>query len=337
VPAPIQYNLGALPEALRDACLEAFERRPAARSGAARTFRDFVVEGFGEHLADLFLIPQNQKTLAIPLERLSASAVTRFFPPPAEERVRAGARANPKSHGEYNSQFWYPRAGGIERLVRRLAAPLTEIRLRSRVVHVDLEERTLHTGDGASYGWDLAFSSLPLRELCRLTAPGEIAAGADILSHSSTLVFNIGIRGPLADALQGAHWVYVPDPAIPFYRVGVYSNISWGLCPPDCAALYVEVATPCDTPLRLAQMQPRVLEALAHLGWVDPSAILCVSTSAIPCAYVHHTPETAQFTPWAKQALRSHGVIPIGRYGRWDYTSMEDSIHSAIEAVEKVL
>ncbi|HEY5658471.1 MAG TPA: FAD-dependent oxidoreductase [Myxococcota bacterium] len=337
VPAPLQYHLGALPEALRDACLESFERRPAARHAAARTFRDFVVEGFGERLADLFLIPQNEKTLATSLERLSASAVSRFFPPPDTERVRAGARGEPQNTGEYNAQFWYPKRGGIEALVRGLAAPLEEIRLRSRVVHVDLEERTLHTGDGASYGWDLAFSSLPLRELCRLSAHHEIAAGADVLSHSATLVFNIGIRGPLAPALRDAHWVYVPDPALPFYRVGVYSNISRGLCPPGCAALYAEVAAPGDAPLRLAQLQPRVIEALAQLGWVDPSAILCVSSNAIPCAYVHQTPEAEQFAPWAKQVLRSHGVIPIGRYGLWGYTSMEDSIHSAIDAVEKAL
>jgi UDP-N-acetylmuramyl tripeptide synthase len=56
----------------------------------------------------------------------------------------------------------------------------------------------------------------------------------------------------------------------------------------------------------------------------------------IPCAYVHHTNEAEQAVAAAINRLEEHDVYPIGRYGHWDYTSMEDSILSGIETAQRV-
>ncbi|MBI5446645.1 MAG: NAD(P)-binding protein, partial [Deltaproteobacteria bacterium] len=93
VPAPLQYNLGALPEPVRRACVDSYEARPLPPAGGAGSFRDFIVSGFGRELAGLFLIPQNEKTLSTSLDRLSPHGIRRFFPPPDEGRIRAGIRS----------------------------------------------------------------------------------------------------------------------------------------------------------------------------------------------------------------------------------------------------
>lgn len=338
VTAPVQYHLGQLPAAHRDACIDSFEARPALPSDRPATFRDFIVSGFGQRLADLFLIPQNQKTMATDLDRLSMAAVKRFFPPPDAEKVRAGFAASVAPPREYNSQFWYPRVGGIQRLVDGLAAGLERsVVTGAEVVEIDLAGRTLVTRSGDRQRWDCLFTSMPLRSFCRRTSEPELQALGDSLTHSATITFNLGVRGTLPPALGGVHWVYVPEPSLPFYRVGIYSNISPDVCPADCFSLYVEVGVPGDALKTIdivGDLQRRVLADLARLGWIDPAAIVCCVAHVLACAYVHHTPAREQAVERIMDRLRSHGVHPIGRYGHWDYTSMEDSIFSALAAVE---
>ncbi len=340
VTAPIQYNLSELPAERCREVLASFEARPAPPEGSRASFRDVVVSGFGQDLADLFLIPQNEKTMAIPLDRLSEGALKRFFPPPDETMIRNGARPGHVAPATYNTQFWYPKAGGIQALVHGLAKTLERPRLLDKATHLDLAGKSLTTASGKTWEWDTLLPSLPLNALCAMSSDPELREMAGQLSHSSTIVFNLGLETPVAEALGELQWVYVPDRAIPFYRVGVYSNICAGMCPPGHAALYVEVGVPHGALGEVdihRDLEPRVLAALSELGWVDPGTITAKVVHVIPCAYVHHTPERERVLPRILEKLHACDVYPIGRYGQWDYTSMEDSIYSGIEAAERVL
>jgi protoporphyrinogen oxidase len=119
----------------------------------------------------------------------------------------------------------------------------------------------------------------------------------------------------------------------------MYSNISPEVCPAGCSSLYVEVGIPggalADLSL-VTRLQPKVIDELQRLGWVDPADIVCCVAHSLTCAYVHHTPEREAVIAPIMERLQTHNVHPIGRYGLWDYTSMEDSIYSGIAAVEEV-
>ena len=340
IDAPIQYNLGQLAPEILHECVKSYEARKSMEWSQHPSFRDFIIHGFGQYLADLFLIPQNEKTMAIPLDRLSIGAVKRFFPPPNEARVRAGIRGESATPGEYNSAFWYPKAGGIAALVRGLGAGLSNVRTNQRAVAMDLSKRMLQTSTGERFGWDYLFSSMPLKLLCQITTDPDLRAAGEELSHSSTVSFNIGLQGPLRPEFEGVHWIYVPDRSIPFYRVGFYSNISKGACTPGRSALYVEVGVPSEkiqTIDLVEDLQPKVIASLENLGWIDRHAIACVVIHVIRHAYVHHTEKRERLLEIILARLRECGVYPIGRYGLWDYTSMEDSMESARSTVREVL
>jgi len=241
---------------------------------------------------------------------------------------------------EYNSSFWYPRIGGIGRLVDGLSAGLHgSIDVLQQAVHLDLAARTVSTSGGGRYDWRALFSSIPLRDLCRISSEPELRSIATHLTSSATISINLGIKGPLPADLENAHWIYIPDKSLPFYRVGFYSNITSGMCPSKFSSMYVEVGVPGDEILTVgpaSSVEPKVLEALCDLGWVTPDRIVCRATHVIPCAYVHHTHDRDVNVARATDLLQKHGVHLIGRYGAWDYTSMEDSIHSAISTVNNV-
>jgi protoporphyrinogen oxidase len=339
ITAPIQYHLGELPPDILKASVNSYNARPALADSRDVSFRDFIVSGFGQYLADLFLIPQNEKTMATSLDRLSIKAVKRFFPPPDESRVRAGMRINAQSPPEYNSQFWYPKVGGIEILTDGLARNLSSVFTLEEVVDIDLQARRVRTRRGHTWIWDVLCSSVPLRTLCAVTHDNDLNQWAGALTHSSTISINLGVRGVLSPELRKAHWIYVPDSSIPFYRVGFYSNISPAMCPPDLASVYIEVGVlseELDHVDVAGDLQPKVLQAISDLGWLKVKSVTCSVIHIIRCAYVHHTPSREYAVENIMNRLALYDVFPIGRYGLWDYISMEDSIYSAISTVERV-
>jgi protoporphyrinogen oxidase len=340
VPAPIQYHLGHLPAAEREQCIASYEQRPRAGASGPETFRDYVVGGFGQRLADLFLIPQNEKTMAIPLERLSRDAVRRFFPPPDDARIRMGMDQATREPAGYNARFWYPRRGGIETLVRGFATGLHSVATGQDVTAIDLARRRLRTRAGAEFGWRRALlTSMPLRQLCIASGDEELGAAAAQLSNSATISFNIGMVGELPAQFAGLHWIYVPDRDLPFYRVGFYSEISEGTVARGCSSMYVEVGVPGHELPQVdiaGDLQPRVLHALAALGWLELPQVTALAVHTIDCAYVHHTPQRDALVAQILSRLEKHDVFPIGRYGQWDYTSMEDSIRSGLDTGDRL-
>ncbi|HUQ91111.1 MAG TPA: FAD-dependent oxidoreductase [Bryobacteraceae bacterium] len=334
ISAPLQYHLGELGEADRKAFGESYDSRPRTE---VKNFRDWLMTGFGQRLAEEFLIPLNEKTLATSASSLEASAGKRFFPAPEEEKIQAGFEGQAAVQSGYNSQFWYPKTGGIERLVVGLRSGLEHIRLLEPVTEVDLERRQLRTASGDSFHWDRLFTSIPLKSLCQMTSDASLRELAAGLSHSQTVVVNLGLRGQPGPILNGVHWVYVPDPSIAFYRLGIYSNLSGGLCPRGASALYAEVAFPGGTVPNVARIEQQVVRDLQSLGWIGGEQLACIVTHVISCAYVHHTIARSDSVALIQRRVEACGVYSIGRYGLWDYTSMEDSIYSAKDAVEKAM
>jgi protoporphyrinogen oxidase len=312
VSAPVQYNLAEVPEPLRSRFIDSYESRP---SGASSSFKDYVICGFGEALAQEFLIPQNEKTLATRLERLSNKAVKRFFPQPVE----------------YNSQFWYPRTGGIEKLVLGLEQGVP-VRTMTEVAQVDWRHQQVITTSGEAFAYDELMSCIPLNYLCRITEGLEEYAPS--LTHSQTVVLNLGVRGPVPEELEGVHWIYVPEQTYPFYRVGIYSNFSKEMVPNGCHSFYLEMGVPGDAQPHLYALQQHAMREMDALGWLRTQDLLCSVLTTIPCAYTHHTPEREAVMEVLLPRLKEWHITPIGRYGMWDYTSMEDSIYAGIDAVE---
>jgi protoporphyrinogen oxidase len=133
--------------------------------------------------------------------------------------------------------------------------------------------------------------------------------------------------------------MYVPDRKIPFYRIGVYSNLGEGQNDAGSARLYAEIGYPERAALSPAEetaLKARVEDALVSLGWIDPEAVDFAVVRFIGCAYVHYGKLREAAVSHIFERLERFGVYPIGRYGRWEYCSMEDSICSALETVEKM-
>lgn len=322
VPYPIQNNLHALPKAMARAILDEMRNAPAERSGV---LAPWLRESFGPTLYDLFFGPFHDLYTAGYSNHI---AVQDVFKTPLDLRaVERGLEGAAPETG-YNQTFLYPEAG-LDALVHALAAQ-GEIRLNSRVAEIDLPGRRIQLTSGERLPYDCIVSTLPLDAMLRLT--GLSVSDAPGI-RSSVLVLNIG--GGKGENLPADHWVYVPESRAGFHRVGVYSNVDALFVPnedPTLASFYVERAYPEGAKPDDDEINRYAAEAVSELrewGWLRDAHV--VSPSWVETAYTWSRPRSG----WREQAidaLRAHGILMTGRYGKWKFQGIADSLRDGIYA-----
>lgn len=335
VPAPLQYNLFALPEKLKKRCIEDFRNR--MESARPKSFKEYLLSGFGQGMCDIFLFPYNEKQMAISLDRLSIDSANRFFPHPDNERIESGYTQG--KDGEpvgYNSYFWYPKKHGIGLLAKGLAQDLKNIHLCCAVEKIELAKKLAHTSCGKVH-YRYLMTSMPLKQFCEISDDSKLQNLAKSLSHNRVLCLNILKKGALHKALNGCHWVYIPDKQLLFYRLGIYSHLPSSFVSSSHTSIFVEVAFKYNVGLpSLSNLLNRVFFALEKLTWVSRKDCLVISANWIDCGYVHFTHLRQKNLPQIFNFLQYHDVYPIGRYGLWDYMTMEESIFSGIDVAKKL-
>ncbi len=336
VPAPLQYNLFALPEKVREQCILDFRSR--SRLDRFDSFQDYLRAGFGEALCRLFLFPYNRKQLAISLLDLAAESANRFFPKPDDKLIEEGyARREEGLPSGYNSTFWYPARGGIRLLSEGLAQGLEGLATARPVSAVSLDKRKATTPAG-TVAYDSLLVTAPLKQFCEWTDSPRLKELGRSLSHNRVLCLNLLVQGRLPEMFEGCHWIYFPEAEVPFYRMGIYSNIPGFPVPKSHTSLYIELAFgPGQPPPHLAFLLDSVWVWLEKKGWILRQDCKVVAANWIDCGYVHFTPLRASRLEEIFTLLASKGVRLAGRYGLWDYLTMEETIFSGVAAARGIL
>ncbi|GAC1337641.1 MAG: FAD-dependent oxidoreductase [Myxococcales bacterium] len=332
---PYQHNLHGLPPRTVAECLLGFvdatvgEPGRALRERPLRNAAEFIERHLGKGFARHFLLPYNEKLFTVPCGELSPEWGGRFIPRPTLAEVVEGALGLSAPQAGYNATFWYPREGGIESLARALAAEVRalpgEVRTSSRVTHLDLGARALRLDSGEELRFDALVLTCPLSQLAAAltAAPAEVLAAARRLRSVSVTVVEVGaedVAGPRF------HWAYFPEPRFGFYRIGSPSSVNPRLAPEGCRSFALEYAhrDPVDAHALIAAS----LDALAGLGLIDKARVRLARARTIPVAYVLFDQEHAAARTTVLEHLERHGVRVAGRYGRWEYSSMEDALLS---------
>ena len=170
--------------------------------------------------------------------------------------------------------------------------------------------------DEGLFSYEHLVSTIPLPALTRLHP--EISSEIHC-SSSKVAVFNLGFDS--ASSFD-AHWYYFPDPEVVFYRVGQY-NVVRG---EDRMNLYVEVGLPSEKPVDVVALRDRVLVDLRKVGFITSQRVIASSQVIIDPAYAHITSESVETVNRLESYLKEQDVHLLGRYARWEYSSIEDCI-----------
>jgi protoporphyrinogen oxidase len=287
-------------------------------------FLEMLYARFGKGIAERFLVPYNEKLYATELSRLDVNAMGRFFPhADLTDIIRNMKHADNSS---YNAAFTYPEGGAIE-YVNAVASEVDHLKigLNETLLQVDLKKKVAVT-NRREIQFERLVSSIPFPKL--LSCCG-IEFDAREYSYNQVLVFNFGFD---SKGDEVAHWVYFPDRALQFYRVGYYDNIFGA----DRMSLYVEVGFPSHTQVDIAKTRETVLADLKKAGIVTSQRLVAEHAVLMSPAYVHITERSIEEVARLRGELEAAQVFSIGRYGGWTYCSIEDNIVEARALVKRL-
>jgi protoporphyrinogen oxidase len=329
-PYPFQVNFHRMPPAVVRECLSGFVRAWCAqridpRPGEPAHLAAWIERTFGAGIAQHFLTPYNRKMWCRDPQQLSCEWVSWSVPQPSLHEVVRGAFGVEGREFGYNPRFLYPRRGGIRCLPDTLAQRARDLHLGTAVESINLRSRRLRLSDGSTPRFDALISTLPLPELVRRCEglPEAARRSAAGLRWVRVVNVNLAVRGEVA---PGAHWIYFPEPQYVFYRVGVASNFSDGVAPAGCSALYVEVSQPSEEP-STPDLPERVVGDLRKAGILEPGhEVLFSLPVVIDPAYVLFDRHRRECVPALLSLLRDRKVHSVGRFGAWEYSSMEDAL-----------
>lgn len=323
-PYPLQNHLRYLEPALVVQALKEL----AEPSGKMDTMADWLHSSFGPTLCDLFFYPFHDLYTAGLYKEIAPQDA--YKSPVKLPLAIEGAFSEAQAVG-YNVTFVYPE-DGLNVLSKQMAA-LSDVRYNRKVVALDVDKRVVTFEDGQALAYDSIISTLPLNKMMQMTGL-KVDARPD--PYTSVLVLNIGAtRGKQC---PDDHWLYNPDAKSGFHRVGFYSNVDRSFMPRsarknnDAVSIYIErayVGGHKPTEAEIQQYCQDVVEELKSWEFIREAEV--VDPTWIEVAYTWSWPRSA----WKSQALgalEGHGIYQIGRYGRWIFQGIADSIRDGFYA-----
>ena len=323
VPYPLQNNLRFLPADIIEKILDQMAR---SNGVVTHTMKQWLEKFFGATLCDLFFFPFNNLYTAGLYEYIAPQDV--YKSPVDFNLVKKGAKEEPDSVG-YNSSFLYPE-NGLDVLSNRIAEKCNVL-YNKRIVSIDISKKEVHINNHTPVHYDKVISTLPLNETlhyCGLS----ISQKDD--PHTSVLVLNIGAKR--GGRCPDDHWLYNLSTISGFHRVGFYSNVDQSFLPlssrsnGDRVSIYVECAYENDKMPSHKEIKIYIQNVIKELqDWAFINEVEVIDVNLINVAYTWSWPDSG----WRREAideLKKYNIYQVGRYGKWSFQGIADSIRDGL-------
>lgn len=321
VPFPFQANLWALPQSVRQACVQGAQQVSPHQTVKPTNFEQWCLQTFGAGIYRHFLKPYNTKLWQISPRRLTCDWCGPFVPRPYLKQILEGANHPTRTTYGYNHCFYYPKRGGCGALAEALATHIPNTWLQATVQRIDLKKRYAVI-NGRTVFFEKLINTLPLPVCIQLCAPvpADISRAAKTLKYTTVHVLQLAVKY----TGKPFHWIYFPQPDVPFFRIGMQSAFSPENAPEGTASFYVETTQKItDFP----RTQRAIFKALVQKGIIEKQDhILDSFWRTISPAYVVYDGNRFAAQKHLLNWLNKQGCLSAGRYGLWEYSFMERSI-----------
>jgi protoporphyrinogen oxidase len=331
IPYPVQYNVKYLPAVLR---IKSLTGSLIKGKKEPRNLEEWFIYNFGWGLHSIFFKPYNEKLWKYPLKKIVPDFLTSYVP-------KSSRGSKEKSIG-YNAEFLYPKKG-IGELMSSLSKGIKVSRGEVRKV----DEKYVYF-DSKKTKYENLVSTIPLPEFLNMLSMYEekFEPKNGDLVWNSVLCLNIGVKGKLSfgDSMKRSknsnlkptefHWIYFPDKGLPFYRVGSLSNISSQFSPEGCSSIWVEISYRRNKPKD--DIVDVVIRNLVQMGLFKKEAIDHISELDIPYAYPIYDENREKILKEIQNFLNRFNITLAGRFGKWQYSYIEESILEGKRIAEKL-
>jgi protoporphyrinogen oxidase len=326
VPYPIQNNLAYLGKDIAEQSLKEIVNSP---EGVPKTMADWIEKSFGKTLTELFFAPFHELYTAGLWTEIAPQDAYKSPVNPAVVRQGAFDKAPPAVG--YNVTYVYPEEG-LNTLAQRMALKC-DINYDKRVSRISIDKKEVSFSNGSGANYDNLVSTLPLNKAMEMAG---LEVDEEPAFYTSVLVLNIGAtRG---SKCPDDHWLYIPDSDSRFHRVGFYSNVDVSFLPQssrknnDRVSIYVERAYKNGQKPSNKEIETYSESVVNELkSWEFIQEAETVHPTWIDVAYTWSMPGS-NWKELAISELEKHGVYQVGRYGRWIFQGIAESIEDGFSA-----
>lgn len=341
VPYPIQNNIRHLS---RDMCWKALKGLMGVHKQAApkpKNFREWIHACFGDGLAEIFMLPYNEKIWAWPTAEMDYAWIgDRVSVVDLESVLHRVLYQEDDTDWGPNHRFRFPAKGGIGAFWQGVGAliPKERFSFNRELARIDPAKKKLEFTDGTSADYDMLVSALPLPKLAEMCGNKELQRTTSGLRHSATHVVGLAIAGAPPEKLKTVSWIYFPDAGDPFYRATFFSNYS-----PDCVpepgkywTVLVEFSDSAHRPLNTSNLQKDATLGLTRAGILPAGAKIANSWYRMePYGYPLPSLGRDELLKTIHDTLAKQGIYSRGRFGGWKY-EVSNQDHSFMQGVELV-
>jgi hypothetical protein len=153
-----------------------------------------------------------------------------------------------------------------------------------------------------------------------------------------TKVFSVGLCIKGDRPKNTGHWRYYTDPKLPFTRLIFMTEFDSHNAPSDGWGLLAEITWNEREPEPNKKILiEKVITALKQIALLnDQSIIIGKHIWTINPAYVIFTFDTRRIINNCFEFLEKYGITCLGRYGKWEYSSMYQNIKAGFDWAAKV-
>ncbi len=189
------------------------------------TFVDWIYWKLSAKIAEDYMIPYNQKIFGKELNQLGTYWLEKLPDVSFEETLLSCLTKKAYGSQPGHAQFYYPKKYGYGELWRRMAdAICSHVEYGAVVKAIDFHTRTVTTVDGSKYTADRIITTIPWAEYQELIGmPEELKSLVRELKSNSVQIEYFPENLDLE-----AHWIYYPDPKLPYHRILVRHNFCPG-------------------------------------------------------------------------------------------------------------
>ena len=323
VPYPIQNHLRFLGPEIAAKALGEMAQQPGGS-----TMKEWQKESFGATLCELFFFPFHELYTAGLYARIAPQD---GYKSPVDLKLAMRGALDASPPVGYNASFVYPEED-LNLLAQRMAC-LCQVNYNMPVKHIDAHEKEILFADGTLLPYDQILCTLPLNSTITLSG---LRLEPDANPHTSVLVLNIGaVRG---EKCPSHHWLYNTKTRSGFHRAGFYSNVDASFLPLSArkndtrVSIYVEKAYEAGekpTGKNINQYAAAVVKELQDWGFIGDVEV--VDPTWIDVAYTWSWPKSV-WTNRAMKALENCGIYQVGRYAKWSFQGIADSIRDGFFA-----
>ena len=188
-------------------------------------FVDWIVWKLGERIADRYMLPYNRKMFADELNELGTYWLEKLPNVSFEETLMSCLTHKPYGTQPGHASFYYPKKHGYGEVWIRMAQELAPRILYGRkAVRLHCGVRRVETETGEVFEAEHLITTVPWQGFKEITGmPEEIRCLISGLKSSA-----IETRYVPKHLDTAAHWIYVPDPQVPWHRILVRHNFCRG-------------------------------------------------------------------------------------------------------------